>query len=138
MISHGAILWDRHRDRSRAEARRSAATTAAARSSSAASATAATPCDLKITKRSALDLTYTKPSATDDSELRLALVLASDATKVIQVPLAGSRRRTTGWTTRTADLSAYAGRRVAALGLVVRGRTTRAALTVTMSAPPAR
>ncbi|MFC4006945.1 hypothetical protein ACFOY2_06920 [Nonomuraea purpurea] len=75
--------------------------------------------DLKITKRSTLDLTYTKPSANDDSELRLALVLASDPTRVIQVPLAGSGRRTTGWTTRTADLSAYAGQRVAALGLVV-------------------
>ncbi|WP_327583727.1 hypothetical protein OHA25_49180 [Nonomuraea sp. NBC_00507] len=75
--------------------------------------------DLKITKGSALDLTYTKPSVSDDSELRLGLVLASDPSKVIQLPLTGSGERTTGWTTRSADLSAYAGQRVAALGLVV-------------------
>ncbi|TDD15908.1 endo-beta-N-acetylglucosaminidase [Nonomuraea diastatica] len=75
--------------------------------------------DLKIAKRSTLDLTYTKPSASDDSELRLGLVLASDPSKVIQLPLTGSGERTTGWTTRSADLSAYAGQRVAALGLVV-------------------
>ncbi|MFI5798076.1 endo-beta-N-acetylglucosaminidase [Streptomyces sp. NPDC051677] len=75
--------------------------------------------DLTVTSASTLDLTYAKPSADDDSELRLALVLASDPDKVVQVPLAGSGRRTDGWTTATADLSAYAGRRIASLGLVV-------------------
>ncbi|MEV1243546.1 hypothetical protein [Nonomuraea sp. NPDC049750] len=100
--------------------------------------------DLRINKRSTLDLTYNKPSASDDSELRLGLVLASDperrvglgsgslrdqagpvgsatmsTAKVIQLPLTGSGRHTTGWTTRSADLSAYAGQKVAALGLVV-------------------
>ncbi|MFG1688822.1 hypothetical protein ACGFNP_52350 [Nonomuraea sp. NPDC049269] len=75
--------------------------------------------DLKLTKRSTLELTYNKPSASDDSELRLGLVLASDPAKVIQLPLTGSGRHTTGWTTGSADLSAYAGQRVAALGLVV-------------------
>lgn len=75
--------------------------------------------DLTVTSRSTLDLTYNKPSADDDSQLRLALVLASDPDKVVQVPLAGSGRHTAGWTTATADLSAYAGRRIASLGLVV-------------------
>ncbi|MFI7130919.1 hypothetical protein ACIBQ1_34885 [Nonomuraea sp. NPDC050153] len=75
--------------------------------------------DLQLAKGSTLDLTYNKPSASDDSELRLGLVLASDPTKVVQLPLTGSGQRTTGWTTRSVDLSAYAGQRVAALGLVV-------------------
>ncbi|MDX3100547.1 hypothetical protein PW035_06865 [Nonomuraea angiospora] len=35
--------------------------------------------DLQVAKGSTLDLTYTKPSASDDSELRLGLVLASCA-----------------------------------------------------------
>ncbi|MEV7090780.1 endo-beta-N-acetylglucosaminidase [Streptomyces sp. NPDC093085] len=75
--------------------------------------------DLSVTPRSTLDLTYTKTSADDDSELRLALVLASDPEKVVQIPLAGTGRRTDGWRTVTADLSRYAGERVASLGLVV-------------------
>ena len=70
-------------------------------------------------RRSTLDLTYNKPSADDDSELRLALVLASDPGKVVQVPLSGSGKHTNGWTTASADLSKYAGERVASLGLVV-------------------
>ncbi|WP_155055316.1 endo-beta-N-acetylglucosaminidase [Streptomyces blattellae] len=75
--------------------------------------------DLTLTAGSTLDLTYNKPSADDDSELRLALVLASDPDKVVQVPLAGSGRQTDGWTTATADLSAYAGQHIASLGVVV-------------------
>ncbi|AXG81783.1 endo-beta-N-acetylglucosaminidase [Streptomyces paludis] len=75
--------------------------------------------DLAVTSRSSLALTYNKPSADDGSQLRLALVLASDPDKVVQVPLAGTGRRTDGWETVTADLSAYAGERVASLGLVV-------------------
>ncbi|MFD5752067.1 endo-beta-N-acetylglucosaminidase [Streptomyces sp. NPDC127033] len=75
--------------------------------------------DLSVTSRSSLGLTYAKSSADDDSELRLALVLASDPDKVVQVPLAGSGKRTDGWRTVTADLSAYAGQRIASLGLVV-------------------
>ncbi|MFC9425593.1 endo-beta-N-acetylglucosaminidase [Streptomyces sp. NPDC056987] len=75
--------------------------------------------DLSVTSRSSLGLTYAKSSADDDSELRLALVLASDPDKVVQVPLAGSGKRTDGWRSVTADLSAYAGQRIASLGLVV-------------------
>ncbi|RMB80771.1 endo-beta-N-acetylglucosaminidase [Streptomyces shenzhenensis] len=74
---------------------------------------------LGVTSGSTLSLTYNKPSADDDSELRLAVVLASDPDKVVQLPLHGSGRRTQGWTTATADLSAYAGQKIASLGLVV-------------------
>ncbi|MFD7501249.1 endo-beta-N-acetylglucosaminidase [Streptomyces sp. NPDC059850] len=75
--------------------------------------------DLSVTSASTLDLTYNKPSADDDSQLRLALVLASDPGEVVQVPLSGSGKHTTGWTTASADLSKYAGERIASLGLVV-------------------
>jgi len=75
--------------------------------------------DLSVTSASTLDLTYNKPSADDDSQLRLALVLASDPGKVVQVPLSGSGKHTSGWTTASADLSKYAGEHIASLGLVV-------------------
>ncbi|MFJ4685091.1 endo-beta-N-acetylglucosaminidase [Streptomyces sp. NPDC088789] len=75
--------------------------------------------DLAVTGQSTLQLTYNKPSADDDSQLRLALALASDPSKVVEVPLANTGRRTNGWTTVSADLSAYAGQRIASLGLVV-------------------
>ncbi|ADI03949.1 endo-beta-N-acetylglucosaminidase family protein [Streptomyces bingchenggensis BCW-1] len=75
--------------------------------------------DLSVKAGSSLSLTYNKPSADDDSQLRLALVLASDPSKVVQVPLSGSGKRTDGWTTVSADLSKYAGEHIASLGLVV-------------------
>ncbi|WP_199732027.1 endo-beta-N-acetylglucosaminidase [Cellulomonas triticagri] len=74
--------------------------------------------DLAVHDGTRVDLTWHKGS-TDDSELRVAAVLASDPGTVVEVPLAGSGEATDGWRTGSADLSAYAGDRVVTLGLVV-------------------
>jgi endo-beta-N-acetylglucosaminidase D len=75
--------------------------------------------DLAVRSGTQVELTWAKTSATDDSELRVAAVLASDPGTVVELPLAGSGEATDGWRTGTVDLSAHAGDRVVTLGLVV-------------------
>jgi endo-beta-N-acetylglucosaminidase D len=74
--------------------------------------------DLAVTDESALSLTYRKVSASDASQLRAAITFADAPTTVVQVPVTGSGAQG-GWTTATLDLSPYAGRRIATLGLAV-------------------
>jgi len=75
--------------------------------------------DLLVTAKSTLDLTYRKVSAGDASQLRAAVTFADDPGTVVRVPVAGSGAQSSGWSKASLDLSAYAGRRIATLGLVV-------------------
>ena len=74
--------------------------------------------DLAVTGKSALALTYRKDSAGDASQLRAAITFADDPGTVVQLPVAGSGAQV-GWTKASLDLSGYAGRRIATLGLAV-------------------
>jgi len=75
--------------------------------------------DLSVTAQSTLGITYRKVSAGDASQLRAAVTFTDDPATVVQLPIAGSGGQTSGWTKASLDLSAYAGRRIATLGLVV-------------------
>jgi len=75
--------------------------------------------DLSVTAKSTLGITYRKVSAGDASQLRAAVTFADNPGAVVQLPIAGSGAQSNGWTRASLDLSAYAGRRIATLGLVV-------------------
>ncbi len=72
--------------------------------------------DLDVTGGTSVELTYAKP-ADDDTQLTLAVVLASDPEQVVQVPVEGSGAATDGWRTVEVDLSEYAGETISTLGL---------------------
>ncbi|GAA2120579.1 endo-beta-N-acetylglucosaminidase [Streptomyces synnematoformans] len=72
--------------------------------------------DLRLEEGSRAELTYAGPSA-GDADVSLALVLASDPSKTVRVPIEHSGPAGGGWRTATVDLSAYAGETVSTLGL---------------------
>ena len=73
---------------------------------------------LQILDGSTISLTYNKPGADDDSCMYAVLSLedGEDVEKVY-LPIEGSGRHTEGWKTADLDLSAYAGRVIASVGL---------------------
>ena len=75
--------------------------------------------DLTVTGTTAASLTFRKVSQ-DDAVMKLGLILADDAENVAVVELANTAAAD-GWVTVTADLSAYAGRSIAALCLIFEG-----------------
>ncbi|MFC3803482.1 S-layer homology domain-containing protein [Cohnella sp. GCM10012308] len=74
--------------------------------------------DLSVNANTKVSLTYDKSSADDSSVMSLGLVFADDPTNMVKVPLAGSGKQTQGWTTAQLDLGSYAGKSIAAMGLV--------------------
>ena len=74
--------------------------------------------DLDVTDGSVVNLTYNK-QASDDSALQLGLVFADDPGTVVPVDVADGAR-TDGWKTASVDLSAYAGRSIATIGLIAK------------------
>ncbi|MFD6525481.1 hypothetical protein [Isoptericola sp. NPDC060185] len=73
--------------------------------------------DLEVSPGTDVELTYAKPSADDGSQLTLALVLASDPDRVIEVPVKRSGAQTDGWRTVHVDLSRFAGETITTFGL---------------------
>lgn len=73
--------------------------------------------ELEVHEASSLELTWSKPS-TDDSELRVAAVFASDPDRVVELPVADGRA-TDGWRTADVALGEHAGDRIATLGVSV-------------------
>lgn len=73
--------------------------------------------ELDVTAASKMQITYQKPSASDGSEMKLALIFkdAPEAVEYIAIPETGTK--TTSWKTATVDLSKYAGRQIATIGL---------------------
>ena len=77
--------------------------------------------DLDVTATTEASLTFRRVS-TDDAVMKLGLIFADDAENVTVVDL--DTAASDGWTTVTADLSAYAGRQIAAICLVFEGEAT--------------
>ncbi|MFM9281441.1 endo-beta-N-acetylglucosaminidase [Paenibacillus jiagnxiensis] len=73
--------------------------------------------DLTINEHSKATLTYNKPAPSDSSSLSLGLIFADAPNKVVKVEVPDSGQRTDGWKTVSLDLSPYAGKNIAALGL---------------------
>ena len=74
--------------------------------------------DLDVNAASKLSITYNKTSADDSSTMQVGLILADDPTNVVHIAVPDSGKQTDGWVTRELDLSAYAGKTIAATGLV--------------------
>lgn len=73
---------------------------------------------MDINKTSKLNITYNKPSATDASSVKVGLIFEDAPSKVeyVQIP-SGANKTTKGWDQKNLNLSAYAGRTLAAFGL---------------------
>ena len=75
--------------------------------------------DLDVTATTEASLTFRKVS-TDTAVMKLGLIFADDAENIVSVGLENTAAAG-DWTTVTADLSAYAGRQIAAICLVFEG-----------------
>ena len=67
---------------------------------------------------SKVELTYNKLNS-DDSKLQLGLIFADDTKTIVPVDMADGGA-SNGWKTATVDLSQYAGKKIATLGLIVK------------------
>ena len=74
--------------------------------------------DLDVAAGSKIDLTYNKLNS-DDSKLQLGLILADDPETVVPVDVTDGSAGN-GWKTASVDLSQYAGKKIAPLGLIVK------------------
>lgn len=74
--------------------------------------------DLDVKAKSKLSLTFNKSSKNDKSTMHIGLIFADDPDKVVKVEVPKSGKRTKGWETTELDLGAYAGKSIAAFGLV--------------------
>ena len=75
--------------------------------------------DLSVTGTSAASLTFKKVSS-DDAVMKLGLIFADDPEQVVALPVENTAAAGQ-WTTATVDLSAYAGRSIAAICLIFEG-----------------
>ncbi len=72
---------------------------------------------MDINANSKLDITYYKSTADDASEMKVGLIFEENPNDVMYVSVPDSGKRSTEWTTATLNLSAYAGKTLAAFGL---------------------
>lgn len=73
--------------------------------------------ELDVTAVSKMQITYQKPSASDGSEMKLALIFKDAPEKVEYIAIPGTGTKTNTWETASVDLSKYAGRQIATIGL---------------------
>ncbi|RCX17845.1 endo-beta-N-acetylglucosaminidase D [Anaerobacterium chartisolvens] len=74
--------------------------------------------EISINANSKLSITYNKPSDGDASTMSVGLIFKDAPDTVVKVPVADSGNKTAGWISKQLDLSAYAGRTAAVMGLV--------------------
>ncbi|WNS44085.1 endo-beta-N-acetylglucosaminidase [Paenibacillus sp. MMS20-IR301] len=74
--------------------------------------------DLSVKATSKLSLTYNKTSEGDASVISAGLIFKDNPAKVVKVPVENSGEQTSGWVTADVNLGAYAGKEIAAFGLV--------------------
>ena len=76
--------------------------------------------DLDVAESTKVDLTFKKTSE-DDVAMKLALIFEDDTDTVVKLDVADSAAKSDEWVTSTVDLSANAGKKIAAMGLVFDG-----------------
>ena len=72
---------------------------------------------MDINENSKLDITFFKTTADDASQMKVGLIFEDAPETVEYITVNNSGKQSTEWTTETLDLSAYAGRTLAAFGL---------------------
>lgn len=73
---------------------------------------------LDIAAGSRASIVYNKSSADDGSTMKLGVIFKDGTTDVTEIAIADANKKTEGWQTAVVDLSSYAGRKIAAFGLV--------------------
>lgn len=73
--------------------------------------------DLNITGNSSFEMAYNKVSESDTSTMKLGIVFKDNPDNPVYLDIPNSSNKTDGWTNAKLDLSAYAGRTIAAFGL---------------------
>ena len=76
--------------------------------------------DLDVKEGSEMELTFQKVSD-DDASMKLGVIFADNPNTVVEFDIAGTVEKSDGWVTSTVDLSGYAGKKIAAFGLVFEG-----------------
>lgn len=74
--------------------------------------------DLAVSAGSKASIAYNKPSASDGSSMSVGLVFADNTNEVVRVAIPGTGAQSNGWVKQELDLGAYAGKKIAAFGLV--------------------
>jgi endo-beta-N-acetylglucosaminidase D len=74
--------------------------------------------DLQVKKGSKFSVTYQKTSQDDTSVMSIGLLFKDSPEEVVKVAVSNSGKQTDGWVTADLDLSPYAGKEIAAFGLV--------------------
>ncbi|WP_341281925.1 hypothetical protein [Paenibacillus sp. FSL H8-0537] len=75
--------------------------------------------DLSVNASSKLSITYNKPSANDASAAYIGLIFKDNPSQVVKVAIPNAGNKTNGWVTQQLEMGAYAGKSLAAFGLVV-------------------
>ena len=73
--------------------------------------------ELDIINKSKATITYNKVSGEDAREMSLGLIFKDNPNKVEYIPIKGSDINSNGWVSTEVDLSEFAGRKVAVIGL---------------------
>ncbi len=73
--------------------------------------------ELDVTAASKMQITYQKSSASDGSEMKLALIFKDAPEKIEYITIPGTGTKTNTWKTASVDLSKYAGKQIATIGL---------------------
>ncbi|MCI5924753.1 MAG: discoidin domain-containing protein [Oscillospiraceae bacterium] len=79
--------------------------------------------NLDVNNASKMDVTFKKTSD-DSAALKLGVIFKDDPDTVVKFDIANSSAKSEEWVTSTVDLSAYAGKEIAAFGLVVDGEAS--------------
>ncbi|WP_086074472.1 endo-beta-N-acetylglucosaminidase [Paenibacillus camerounensis] len=74
--------------------------------------------DLAVKPGSKLSIVYSKPSADDASVISAGVIFKDKPDEVVKLPVGNSGKQTAGWVAAELNLGAYAGREIAAFGLV--------------------
>ena len=76
--------------------------------------------DLDVTDSTKVDVTFKKTSQ-DNVGMKLGVIFEDNTNEVVKLDIANSTEASDGWVTSTVDLSGYAGKQIAAFGLVFDG-----------------
>lgn len=80
--------------------------------------------NLDVKAASKMDITFKKTSS-DTAAMKLGVIFADDPTKVVKLDIANTTAKSDSWVTSSVDLSSYAGKKIAAFGLVFTGTSDK-------------
>ncbi len=80
--------------------------------------------DLDVTSDSKMNVTFKKTSD-DEAKMKLGVIFADDPTKVVKLDIVDTDKKSDEWITSTVDFSGYAGKKIAAFGLVFTGTSDK-------------